>query len=116
MIVCAVIGLLAILAMPSLSKSRNNAQTQRCVQNMRLIFDGVVQYETETRNSLYPIRSSSASIRQTLLTNQYIRLTKVFECPTSGNNNNADYWLYYANSTTFTNVYCRIATATHVLQ
>jgi prepilin-type N-terminal cleavage/methylation domain-containing protein len=115
MIVVSVLGLLTILAIPGFSKSRTTATGQRCLQNQRIIHDGVLRYEMDTRSSLYSARNNSATIRQNLLNSQYIRLAAVFECPNSGDKNNADYRLLYANSTTFTNTLCLIKSA-HVLR
>lgn len=116
MIVVSVIGLLTILAIPSFSKPRTTALSTHCVSNQRVIFGAVNRYELDTRASLFSVRNNAATIRQVLVTNQYVRLTATFNCPNDSNKTTADYRLYYADSTTFTNTYCLIATTTHRLQ
>lgn len=47
MIVVAIIGLLAAIAIPSFMKARESAQKNACVNNMRQIDSGVQQYMIE---------------------------------------------------------------------
>jgi len=116
MIVVSVIGLLTILALPSFSKPRTTTLSTHCISNQRVIFGAVNRYELDPRASLFSLRNNAASIRQALVTNQYVKLTATFNCPTDSNKASADYRLYYADATTFTNTYCVIARAAHVLR
>ncbi len=116
MIIVAIIGLLTILAIPSFSRPRSTSLSTHCVSNQRVLFGAVNRYELDTRASLYVARNNAATIRQTLVTNQYVKLTATFNCPNDSNKNSADYRLYYANATTFTNTYCLIAASRHVLR
>ncbi len=115
MIVVSVIGLLTILALPSFSKPRTTTLSTHCISNQRVIFGAVNRYELDNRASLYSIRNNTAAIRQTLVTNQYVRLSASFNCPTDNIKSSADYRLIYANSTTFTNTMCLMARNLHVL-
>ena len=47
MIVVAIIGLLAAIAIPNFIKARNNSQTNACINNLRQIDGGVQQWALE---------------------------------------------------------------------
>lgn len=47
MIVVAIIGLLAAIAIPNFVKARNTSQANACISNMRQIDSGVQQYALE---------------------------------------------------------------------
>ena len=49
MIVVAILGLLASIAMPNLIKARNKAQASTCVNNLRLLSGAVDQWALESR-------------------------------------------------------------------
>src|SRR5688572_13252419 len=51
MIVVAIIGLLAAIAIPNFVKARNTSQTNACINNMRQIDSGVQQWALETGKS-----------------------------------------------------------------
>ena len=63
LIVCAVIGLLAVLAIPAFAKARQTSITQKCIQNQRAIFQSVQRYEIDTGQTLYSIRTDGATPR-----------------------------------------------------
>ena len=48
MIVVAIIGLLAAIAIPNFVKARNTSQSNACVNNMRQIDSGIQQWALET--------------------------------------------------------------------
>ena len=48
MIVVAIIGLLAAIAIPNFVKARNTSQSNACINNMRQIDSGVQQWALET--------------------------------------------------------------------
>ncbi len=115
MIVVAVIAMLVVLAIPAFTASRTKSITQKCIQNHRAIYQGVQRYELDTGTTLYSIRSDGVAIRNTLVTNEYVRLQSVFECPASASKDYDDYQLRYKGTTDFTNTHCTISTA-HILQ
>ena len=51
MIVVAIIGLLAAIAIPNFVKARNTSQTNACINNMRQIDSGIQQWALETGKS-----------------------------------------------------------------
>jgi len=51
MIVVAIIGLLAAMAIPNFVKARNNSQTNACVNNLRQIGDAKQQWALENNQT-----------------------------------------------------------------
>src|SRR2546421_2713515 len=80
MIVVAIIGLLAAIAIPNFVKARTTSQANACINNLRQ-FDGAVQqYALEQK------LASTASYTMSAL-NPYIKLTsasKLPSCPANG--------------------------------
>jgi prepilin-type N-terminal cleavage/methylation domain-containing protein len=59
MIVVAIIGLLAAIAIPNFVKARNTAQTNACINNLRQIDSAMQQWALETgADDNTPVRSS----------------------------------------------------------
>ena len=58
MIVVAIIGLLAVIAIPNFVRARTTAQQNACFNNMRQIDSGKQQWALETRQSGTPTPSS----------------------------------------------------------
>jgi prepilin-type N-terminal cleavage/methylation domain-containing protein len=52
MIVVAIIGLLAAIAIPSFVSARTKSQTNSCINNLRQISGGVQQYALDNNNAL----------------------------------------------------------------
>ena len=77
MIVVALIGLLAVIAIPNVMKARNGAQTNTCISNLRQINDVKQQWALETH------KSDSAVPAPDDVT-PYIRGNKLPACPASG--------------------------------
>lgn len=78
MIVVAIIGLVAAIAIPSLTKARQRAQTQICIENLAQI---------ETAKQLWgldegKIDGDTPSTAELIGTTQYIK--KMPECPAGG--------------------------------
>ena len=76
MIVVAIIGLLAAIAIPSFVKARNTAQQNACINNLRMIDAGKEQAALaerwgDTDNSV------------TTIVNQYIKGNTTPQCPAS---------------------------------
>jgi prepilin-type N-terminal cleavage/methylation domain-containing protein len=77
MIVVAIIGLLAAIAIPNFVKARNTAQSNACINNMRQIESAIQQWALENRKKDDAI-IVSASIAA------YIKGEKLPECPGGG--------------------------------
>ena len=78
MIVVAIIGLLAAIAIPSFVKARNTSQQNACINNLRQIDGGKEQAamaHKKTDNDTLPTTS----------VNDYIKGDTVPECPGGGN-------------------------------
>ena len=105
MIVVAIIGLLAAIAIPNFVKSRNTSQRNACINNMRLI-DGIIQqWALETRKgSGQPIEPDQIPF--------YLRGENVPHCPAGGD------YLYGATIGTIPAVTCPnvLAFPLHVFQ
>lgn len=112
MIVVAVIGLVAVLAIPSMIKARNSSLTQKCFQNQRLIYDGVVRYEMDYHRTLESIANNGVQVRDALVGGGYVNHQVGFDCPNSPVKDFDDYRLRYTG-TDLTNVACTII-PTHV--
>ena len=59
MIVVAIIGLLAAIAIPNFVKARNTSQTNACINNMRQIDSGIQQWALETGQSDSAVATSA---------------------------------------------------------
>jgi len=110
MIVVAVIGLLAVLSIPSLMRARNTSLAQTCILNQRQIYDGVVRYEIDYRQTLQTIASDGVQVRNTLVNNGYVNHQVGFDCPASPIKDFDDYRLLYTGSD-LTNVTCTVVPA-----
>lgn len=77
MIVVAIIGLLAAIAIPSFIKSRNTAQQNACINNLRIIDGGKEQWAFVAR------RSSGATTLDSSI-NEYIKGNTTPICPGGG--------------------------------
>jgi prepilin-type N-terminal cleavage/methylation domain-containing protein len=81
MIVVAIIGLLAVIAIPNILRARNTAQTNTCISNLRQLNSALQQWATQ---------NSKVSSDTVLLTDlqPYIKLQKngtaLPSCPASG--------------------------------
>ena len=115
MIVVAIIGLLVTLAIPAFAKARTTSITQKCIANMRAVFDGVARYEIDYNTTLYSIRNDGVAVRNTLLNGDYIKSQGNFDCPGSQLKDYDDYLLVYNSKHDLTGVSCTIIPATHVL-
>lgn len=114
MIVVAVIGILAAIAMPAFAKARKTSLTQKCIQNMRTIYEAVTRYEMDHNTTMYDIRSDGVAIRNTLLADGYMNPQNNFDCPTSATKDFDDYQLSYTSGKDLTGVQCTIEPTVHV--
>jgi prepilin-type N-terminal cleavage/methylation domain-containing protein len=76
MIVVAIIGLLAAIAIPSFVKARNTAQQNACINNLRQIDSGKEQ-------AALACRWGDSQQAETTVVNQYIKGNTTPQCPAS---------------------------------
>jgi prepilin-type N-terminal cleavage/methylation domain-containing protein len=63
MIVVAIIGLLAAIAIPNFIKARETARKNTCINNLRLIDGAIQQYALESsKNSTDSVKASSLTV------------------------------------------------------
>jgi len=80
MIVVAIIGMLAAIAIPNFVKARNTAQANACINNMRQIDSAIQQWALEKgKKDSDPIDTTGADGVQT-----YIKGQKMPTCPAGG--------------------------------
>lgn len=115
MIVVAIIGLVAALALPLFAKARRDSQTQKCIANQRIIFQAVIRYEADFNTTLSSIKNNGVTIRDTLVNSGYVKHQSAFECPSSQVKDYDDILLLYSGSD-FTNTTCTQVAAVHSLQ
>jgi len=77
MIVVAIIGLLAAIAIPSFVKARNTSQQNACINNLRQIDGGKEQWAMASK-------SSDGSAVVTVSVDEYIKGATTPECPGGG--------------------------------
>lgn len=77
MIVVAVIGLLASIALPNFARSRRATQVRICITNLRRLDDSKAQWATE-------YRKTETSIPATTDITPYLRDNRIPGCPASG--------------------------------
>ncbi len=99
MIVVAIIGLLAAIAIPNFIKARTAAQTNACIANLKQIQAAIYTWALETKKA----STSRVTFNDIIGTTLYIRTTPM--CPAGGN---------YGLSTVDETPTCNIAG--HVLQ
>ena len=81
MIVVAIIGLLAAIAIPNFIKARATSQQNACINNLRQIDGAINEWALETG------QSSGANVASTMTVSAYIKLNSVSSvpsCPASG--------------------------------
>ena len=78
MIVVAIIGLLAAIAIPSFVKARNTSQQNACINNLRQIDSGKEQWAMAARK-----KDGDTTI--TASVNEYIKGNTTPKCPANGN-------------------------------
>jgi len=96
MIVVAIIGLLAAIAIPSFVKARNTAQQNGCINNLRMIDSGKEQAALANK-------WAAGNDPSTIVVNTYIKGDSTPECPAGGT---------YTYNVIGTNPVCNIMTPT----
>ncbi len=79
MIVVAIIGLLAAIAIPNFVKARTTAQKNACINNLRQIDGAKEQWALESK-----VAAGSATTGKEAEINKYIKGEKTPECPARG--------------------------------
>jgi len=113
MIVVAIIGLLLAIGIPSYSKARETVQRNTCLENQRLVVSAALVYAMEN-NTNFAEGANGATLRDTLLDNQYVRGSTCFECPVSGEGDYDDYVLTFSG-TGIDGIRCTIEPVWHSL-
>jgi len=111
MIVVAIIGLLAAIAIPNFIKARDQARTNICINNQRVIFQAAEMYDIDTGSNLEGL--SQAGTLDQLLTSEYFQDNRGFECPDSNTLDYDDYILSYSGGV-LTDIQCQIEPTDHV--
>ena len=81
MIVVAIIGLLAAIAIPSFVKARNTAQQNGCINNLRMIDSGKQQAALANKWGGSEDCAEEANVKEV---NSYIKGDSTPECPAGG--------------------------------
>jgi prepilin-type N-terminal cleavage/methylation domain-containing protein len=115
MIVVAIIGTLASLAIPAFARARNTSLREKCIQNMRAVYAACLRYEMDYNTTLYAIRSNGAQIRNTLLNAGYMNPQNNFDCPSSPVKDFDDYQLTYLSNRDLVTVTCTLLPSDHIL-
>ena len=102
MIVVAIIGLLAAIAIPNFVKARTTSQQNACINNLRQIDGAKQQWALENKKGSTDTPTSAE-------VNSYIKAPPT--CPGGG----TTFALSYTINTISENPACLIVTATHVL-
>ena len=78
MIVVAIIGLLAAIAIPNFVRARNTAQKNACINNLRQIDGGKQQWALENKKTA----TETPDMTDLVGTDKYIKVTPT--CPANG--------------------------------
>ena len=81
LVVVAIIGILAALIMPVLSKARESARRASCASQLRQIGVACTQYADVPANCSFPQAAGGGSASLGLLFNQYLPDHRLFSCP-----------------------------------
>ena len=105
MIVVAIIGLLAAIAIPNFVRARTTSQMNACINNLRQIDGAVQQYLLENKLPA----TGPVLIADTVA---YLKQGTRTACPSAGNGGAIDTSYAIAGAT---NVTCRIVPLTHIM-
>ena len=101
MIVVAIIGLLAALALPAFSTARSRSHASVCRQNRRIIFQSLNMYCMDNGVELTPANFPNlCASRDTLApggSSEYVRDWKIFECSIADAQDQHDYTYIWDN-------------------
>ena len=82
MIVVAIIGLLAAIAIPSFVKARQDSQTKACINNLRIM--DAAKEQSAMENKCGPTQAITSGSAQETNVIAYIKGNKIPTCPASG--------------------------------
>lgn len=104
MIVVAIIGLLAAIAIPNFVRARTTSQTNACINNLRQIDGAIQQWALETK------QAATANVVNASIMGY---LKNSVTCPAGGAT--ATFDTSYTTTTVATKPTCKINTTAHVL-
>jgi prepilin-type N-terminal cleavage/methylation domain-containing protein len=104
MIVVAIIGLLAAIAIPNFVRARTTSQMNACINNLRQIDGAVQQWALETKQ---------ASTAPVTFPNISAYLKNAVTCPSAGST--ATFGSSYTVTDVSTKPVCKISATTHIL-
>ncbi len=118
MIVVAIIGLLAMIAIPSFNKARQKTQTNKCKYNQRLIFDQMnVWCMTDNEDCTSDTFPNLCAVRTALVpantAERLIKTRHVFSCPGNPNQANQHDYNLIRDGRQIVDVVCGIRPAQH---
>jgi len=95
MIVVAIIGMLAAIAIPAFSKCRTKSQTEVCKQKQRVILDAINVYCMDNFMGMSPAEWPNLCAARNRLapggSHVYVKDWDVFECPVPDSQNQHDF-------------------------
>ncbi len=101
LIVVAIIGLLAALAIPSFRKARTKSHATICRQNRRVILEALNIYcmdnAVELTSANFPNLCAARNVLAPGGSSDYVRNWKIFECPVADAQNQHDYSYVWEN-------------------
>ena len=108
MIVVAIIGLLAAIAIPNFVRARTQSQMNACINNLRQIDGAIQQWALETK------QAANAAVTTVDVT-PYLKSPAI--CPSAGAGavGAAGFTASYALTTVSNSPTCKIVSTTHVL-
>ena len=111
MVVVAIVGLIAAIALPNFRSARSKTEKNTCQANQKIIFTAATMYSARESDSLADLSSSDAL--QELIDQGYLRGDKWLECPKGGDIDNDDYTLVF-NGEILSDIECTENPAEHV--
>lgn len=111
MVVVAIVGLIAAIALPNFRSARAKTEKNMCIANQKIIFTAATMYGVRESDSLAGLSSRDAL--QELIDQEYLRGDKWLECPEGGDIDNDDYVLVF-NGEILSDIECTENPAEHV--
>ena len=101
MIVVAIIGLLAAMAIPGFSHARTKSHATACRNNRRIIFEALNMYCMDNCVEMTPAEWPNLCAARDVLapggSSDYVRDWKIFECPVADAQDQHDYSYVWEN-------------------
>ena len=112
MIVVAIIGVIATIAIPAFVRAREQARKKVCIANQRSIFGAAMVYEINEEASLQDAGSRKSRLT-TLIDEGYIKGESGYECPSSPTKDYDDYEMIFDSDGYIVDIECQIEPAKH---